>query len=366
MASVSLCMIVRNEEAVLERCLDSVRHLVDEILIADTGSEDLTRSVAEKYTSHIWDFPWRDDFSAARNFIFSKARTEYCMWLDADDLLPESSAGPFARLKDTLDPAVDIAVFPYHTAFDPAGRPVCSCQRERLIRSCGRFRFQGRVHEAIPLSGNVIFRDIPVEHRKNSPGDPERNLRIYRKMLAEGEPFTPRDLYYYGRELLDHGDYEESRKIFLAFLESPDGWAPDRMDAARQLAVCCRRLGDDRAELDALLGALTAGVPSGELCCDLGRYFMERGYYEQAAYWFRQALQADRKSASGAFIQEECYGFYPAASLCVCHDRLGDRAKAILYNELAGAYQPESPYYLQNKAYLESPAQEIRRDDPKP
>ena len=82
-------MIVRDEEDVLGRCLDSVRGLVDEIVIADTGSEDSTRAIALRYTDKVYDFTWVDDFSAARNFAFSKASGDYLLWLDADDVIED-------------------------------------------------------------------------------------------------------------------------------------------------------------------------------------------------------------------------------------------------------------------------------------
>ena len=72
MVTISLCMIVRNEEDVLERYLKSIADVVDEIIIVDTGSVDKTKEIAKKFTDHIYDFPWVDDFSAARNFAFSK------------------------------------------------------------------------------------------------------------------------------------------------------------------------------------------------------------------------------------------------------------------------------------------------------
>ena len=74
MVSISLCMIVKNEEQVLARCLDSVRGLMDEIIIVDTGSTDQTKAIAAKYTDKIYDFEWISDFAAARNFAFSKRR----------------------------------------------------------------------------------------------------------------------------------------------------------------------------------------------------------------------------------------------------------------------------------------------------
>ena len=72
MITVSLCMIVRDEEAVLERCLESVRDAVDEIIIVDTGSTDATKDIGRNYTEKIYDLPWQDDFAGARNFAFSK------------------------------------------------------------------------------------------------------------------------------------------------------------------------------------------------------------------------------------------------------------------------------------------------------
>ena len=73
MVSISLCMIVRDEEAVLGRCLDSVRGLMDEMILVDTGSVDRTKEIAAEYTDRVYEFTWIDDFAAARNFAFSKA-----------------------------------------------------------------------------------------------------------------------------------------------------------------------------------------------------------------------------------------------------------------------------------------------------
>ena len=76
MKTISLCMIVKNESDVLGRCLDSAADLVDEIVIVDTGSTDNTKEIASKYTNQIFDFPWRDDFAAARNFAFAQGKSD--------------------------------------------------------------------------------------------------------------------------------------------------------------------------------------------------------------------------------------------------------------------------------------------------
>ena len=79
MPTISLCMIVKNEEMHLARCLDSIAGLVDEIIIVDTGSVDRTVEIASGYTSKVFSHLWNDDFSDARNYSFSKASMDYCM-----------------------------------------------------------------------------------------------------------------------------------------------------------------------------------------------------------------------------------------------------------------------------------------------
>ena len=82
MATISLCMIVRDEEQVLARCLDSICGIVDEIILVDTGSVDQTIRIAGRYTEKIFRFPWIDDFSAARNFSLEQATMiSVCGWM---------------------------------------------------------------------------------------------------------------------------------------------------------------------------------------------------------------------------------------------------------------------------------------------
>ncbi len=210
MPTISLCMIVKNEELHLARCLDSVAELVDEIIVVDTGSTDRTIEIASEYTSKVYSYPWKDDFSDARNYSFSKASMDYCMWMDADDILKDTEKEKFLNLKQTLQPDTDIVMMKYNTAFDEAGKPSFSYFRERWIRNCSKYRWVGAVHEVVPPVGRLVYSDIAISHKKMRAGDPDRNLRIYRKLLAEGKTLDLRQQYYYGRELYYHKQYEEA------------------------------------------------------------------------------------------------------------------------------------------------------------
>lgn len=77
MQHISVCMIVKNEKDILAETLDSVTEIADEIIIVDTGSTDRTKAIAMKYTDHVYDFEWMDDFSAARNAAYSYATMNY-------------------------------------------------------------------------------------------------------------------------------------------------------------------------------------------------------------------------------------------------------------------------------------------------
>ncbi|KAJ3198339.1 hypothetical protein HK101_006473 [Irineochytrium annulatum] len=212
-------MIVKNEEASLARCLDSVNGITDEIVIVDTGSTDRTRQIASRYTDRIVDFEWVDDFAAARNFAFDQAKSEYILWLDADDVFEAEDRAKLIALKRSLDPAVDSVTMDYNLSFTAEGKVSYSLRRNRLVRRDRQFRWIGAVHEYLAVAGNLLHSDIAVTHKKDKEYT-DRNLRIYRKREQTGEEFSPRDLYYFGNELKDHGQHEDAVKYYEKFLDT--------------------------------------------------------------------------------------------------------------------------------------------------
>lgn len=219
---ISLCMIVKNEEEVLARCLESVQPLVDELIIVDTGSDDETITIARNYTDLIYQIPWEDDFAKARNFAFSKATGDYIMWLDADDSISPENVKRFHALKNILlQESPDMVMCPYDTAFD-GDTPLFTFYRERLVKNGAGLKWQGRVHECIAPHGKVIRSEFRVFHLGSEKERGRRNLHIYQKWAGE-EPLGPRDQFYYGRELYYHRLYTESISVLEEMLEGK-GW----------------------------------------------------------------------------------------------------------------------------------------------
>ena len=104
MSTISLCMIVKNEEVNIEKCLNSIADLVDEVVVVDTGSTDKTKELVQKYPNMIlYDFEWVNDFAKARNFAFSKASKDYQMWMDADEELLDIDRERFRKLREAID-----------------------------------------------------------------------------------------------------------------------------------------------------------------------------------------------------------------------------------------------------------------------
>lgn len=352
--TLSLCMIVKNEETVLARCLRSVAGLVDEIIIVDTGSTDQTVKIASEFTDRVYAFEWVDDFAAARNFSFSKATGDYIIWLDADDVLQQSDRVKFQQLWKQMNPSTWVVMMKYNTGFDENGNVTFSYYRERVIKNNPALRWQGRVHEAITPAGEVIHWDCAVTHSKLHPSDSDRNLRIFERQMKEGIALNPREQFYYGRELYYHKRYQDAVETFETFLDSGLGWIENNIDACCHCAYCYTEMGEGKKALQALFRSFTYDLPRAEVLCEIGGCFLKQEQFEKAAYWYTLAPSCKRDDSRGGFTAPDCYGYLPCIQLCVCYSRLGRLEQAVRFNELAAEFKPDSAAVAHNRAYFES------------
>lgn len=350
--TISLCMIVKNEEEALGRCLRSVEGVADEIIIVDTGSTDRTKEIAESFTANIFDFEWKDDFGAARNFAFSQATGDYILWLDADDVLLEEDRLQMLQLKATLDPKVDSVMMHYHLVRDQTGKPTVSLKRNRLVKRSRQYRWIGFIHEYLDVQGNVLQSDIAVTHTKKKAYT-DRNLRIYRAHLEKGETLSPRDLYYYANELRDHAFYEEAAVQYHAFLATKRGWVEDRIAACGKLADCYGHMCEREQQFLALFQTMEMDLPRAENCCSLGALFLSENRLKEAVYWYEAAIRAGAPPPTGAMQNPAHWTWLPHLQLCVCYDRLGQYQNAYEHNRLALGFYPDHPSMLANRTYLE-------------
>lgn len=252
--TVSLAMIVRDEERTLGRCLASVAGVFDEIVVVDTGSRDATKEVALRHGARLFDFEWVDDFAAARQFAFDRATSEWVAWLDADDVVTDA-----ARLREATDAAPpDVAGFEwrYVSARDSWGNALCEFWRERCVRNDGTFRWSGRVHEVLlPSEPRTLARDhgVVVEHRPEDARAAEktgRNLRILEaERRAARKGADPRVLLYLGNEYTAAGRTGRAIACYRRYLRAAT-WDDERYFAQTRLASLLRaaRRFDDAIE----------------------------------------------------------------------------------------------------------------------
>ncbi len=292
MVEISLCMIVKNEEKVLARCLDSIVDLMDEIIIVDTGSTDATKEIAARYTDRIYDFEWIQDFSAARNFAFSKATKEYIYSADADEVLDEENHQRFAELKQVLLPEIELVQMKYGNQlshgtaynFDEEYRP-------KLFRRLREWTWIEPVHEQVRLDPVVFDSDIVITHKPHD-NHAKRDFAVFQKHIREGARLSRHLHHMYAMELYISGDSEDLAEAEPFFAESAVD--PQRsMDEVKEAAcVVCRSArmrGDSHTLLKmSLKDLLTEG--SSEMCYELGEYFYHVGDYDEAAMWYYNAM----------------------------------------------------------------------------
>lgn len=361
--TLSLCMIVRDEEEVLARCLASVASVVDEIVIVDTGSTDQTKAIARSFGARLFDFTWCQDFAAARNFSFSQAQSDYILWLDADDVLLPDALDKLRALKRTL--SHDAYYFRYDYAQDAQGRSNCSFYRERIVRNRPDIVWKYPIHEVLilPVGCSVETRDITVTHRRTPTGsekDRNRNLSILRHAVGQAQwQDDPRIWYYLGREYADAGEFRQaiaSYERFLAF--GVTAWIEDRVGAHFRLARCHARLAlenDDQTDHVQLArthcrGAMQLDERWAEPRYVMGELAFREGRYDEAVFWFGSCLRPLPDVLSP--VEENYYGFYPHLQLMFCHDKLGEYRQANEHNEMALALAPGDGGLLRNRAYF--------------
>jgi len=252
--TLSLCMIVKDEEAVLSRCLNSVRDIVDEIIIVDTGSADATKEIAKSLGARVFDYPWDDDFSSARNFSLDRATGAWILVLDADEFLAPGSKEEFIKLLQD-DGAEGYFIRIVSLLGESSDFETCEDMVVRLFRNRPEYRFRGAIHEQVRpaiagLAGENALKKAPaaichdgylsaVIHKK---GKVRRNSGVIKKAL-DANPANPFLLYSLGCEHLITDDFQGALDLFgsaLAGIPAGEGYLPDLV---MKTGLCLYKLG---------------------------------------------------------------------------------------------------------------------------
>lgn len=311
--TISVCLIVKNEEALLARCLDSLKGIGDETVIVDTGSTDGTKETAARYTGKIYDLEWTDDFAAARNFAFSKCSCDYIYSADADEVLDEINREKFLKLKEVLDPETEIVQFFYtnqlefNTAynFDRELRP-------KLYRRLRSFVWEGEVHERVRLEPVIFDSDIEIIHKPSSLHS-GRDFSIFRRITDNKGSLEPRLLDMYLRELAVSGgdqDFSDAAKFMAKALEAEEDEARVK-DILFVLMRASRIREDTDGFMKYALKALALGDISSETAFELGEYYREKGDMGEAVIWYYNAANETEAGLDRRYHEEYPLRYLP-------------------------------------------------------
>jgi tetratricopeptide (TPR) repeat protein len=252
---LTAALIVRDEEAVLDDCLASIRSVVDEIVVVDTGSVDRSPEIAEQYEARVVRRPWRDDFAEARNVALDAARGGWILYIDADErLAPAGRDSVEVLLRDAPEVAFRVLLRP-----DSVSTPYLEY---RLWRNDPRIRFVGRIHEkVVPAIHAVAVSDLRpigdcdlllthVGYDGDQARKHRRNLPLLRAQLAE-EPDNLFNQHHLARVLRGLGEDEEAERVLEHAVEIARSrpYDPAGVLAFTDLVRVRRDRGEDVAEL---------------------------------------------------------------------------------------------------------------------
>lgn len=212
---LSVCIIVRDEEKLLERCLESVYGIADEVIVVDTGSIDKTKEIAIRFTEQVYDFEWINDFSRARNYAASKASGEWIFVIDADEYVERESFKKFKEKLHSHGNQYEILA-PKIVSF--LGRNASQTElnyHERIYKNNGLIEYNRPIHEILINKKGakkvnqldlIIYHsgymtDVVREKDKN-----KRNLML----LLKNENKTAIDYFYLGNEYAALGEKEQA------------------------------------------------------------------------------------------------------------------------------------------------------------
>jgi glycosyltransferase involved in cell wall biosynthesis len=334
-AATSLTMIVKNEEANLPTCLESVRGLFDEIVVLDTGSNDRTVEIARSFGARVFDFVWVDDFAAARNAALARAKGDYAFWLDADDLIEPTERAKLETLLAQVRAGGTMPAFVVRCACDPGpdgegGDTVVD--HIRLFPLIEGVRWTYRVHEqilpALKRAGvPVEWTDITVRHtgycdRALRFRKLDRDFNILREELAE-RPDDPFTLFNLGSIAIERSEWNEA----LVYLKrSLAGSAPTDSIVRKLFALiarCYQMLMDYPAALAACAEGLALEPDNAELLFRKAVVHRSGGQPYEAEQSWRRILTLSRPKRF-ASIDQGIYGHLTRRNLAALAHARGD------------------------------------------
>mgnify|MGYP001619429227 CR=1 FL=1 len=360
-------MITKNEERFLEQCIDSVKSIVDEIVIVDTGSTDKTKEIAKKFNAKIFDFKWQDDFSAARNESIRHATKDWLLVLDADEVLDEEGLKTIKGLVNNKENDAFLFLQKNYTNETSIAGFVNEEHKKhgkyagwygsfiaRLFRNHKDYKFSGTVHELVEPSieakkGKISAANVALHHYGNSdPNIAKKKRQLYLELCKKKIKHKPDAPSYYELGVLykENDNFDNALKSFkkaiglnpkhsMAWYESGIVYEQQKnydeaiksyteslriresSEAFQSLGVCYLKRGMLKEAYRNLVKAMLLNPNKYTIYNNLGAVFEKLGNYKSAVQMLEIGTKLNPKNV---------IGFY---NLGIAFDKKGDFGNAI-------------------------------------
>jgi glycosyltransferase involved in cell wall biosynthesis len=342
MARLSLTMIVKNEEKHLARCLQSVKPMVDEMIVVDTGSTDRTKQIAKEWGAKVFDFPWNDSFADARNFSLSQSTGDWNLVLDADEYFVQNLSHHIRQFIESKKAIGRIAIV---SRYMHDGEIRYSRQLSARLLPKGVF-YQGRIHEQVVSDLPHVKTEIEVYHEGYFQTDKtDRNLPLLLKELEE-EPENPYLLYHVAINYKNKKDYRTADHYFsLAYskMTHKEGFAPvlivdylynilanGNVETGLRVIEEQKNFLSDYPDFHFVSGLLFLDITIK----DVANHLDKIDWIEQA---FLTCLRLGDTGRTDSVIGSGSY--LAAFNLAVFYEVFGETERALRYYEMAARYQ---------------------------
>lgn len=341
--TLSLCMIVKNEENYIAKSIDSVKNIVNEIVIVDTGSTDSTLEILKNYNVKLYNYKWENDFASARNFAINKVKSDWILFLDADEILDEASKDNLINYinRTNLDGCHFIVYnyrsenqndFTIHYAF-------------RLFRNNRGYYYKGKIHEQIynekykNITSRFSNEDIILHHYGYSVEVLEkkdkrsRNIPILLDALKEN-PKDSFNLFNLGNEYLAQNDVNTALHHYELSYSNFDLTKHYSIHLLYRMAVCYQYIKKYDKAMRFVEEGLQHFSPNVDFEYLKGCLFLDTKRYTLAIDSFNTCLAIGDSSSTVKFVNN-CGSINPLMALGNLYYALSDYDKALdFYNKV--------------------------------
>ncbi len=351
-------MIVRDEEALLDRCLESVKGVVDEICVLDTGSTDSTVEIAEKHGARVGSFKWCSDFAAARNASLEMATGDWILVLDADEALENPKRARKKLMSFTKQRAGRAGQLTIKNTLGDGDES--KTQVTRFFPRGEEWQFDGKIHEQLLCNGEKqppAALQVTVDHLGYAPelmdqkNKLDRNESMLRETLLEN-PTDSYTAYQLGRTLVNGGRFAEALEAFELSIEYLDDNAAYVAHLFETAASCLRELGHSAHALEWLGNIEEQFRDRADTCFLIATLAMDTRDLERAKAGFEHCLTLAGQTPKGGVSWPPASTWAAEANLAIVLEVLKQPEEAKRHYQAALKSNPEHEASLAGLARL--------------